>query len=220
MGEHLIKYRLRDDINIECGFVCKGNHILAAVLKTDDVISELPLSLFKSINFKTTSALIGSIFAEHLAFITGSIVNPIEKGHPDIIPISGSDSNEQELRNYPKGIEIKVTVGNIIQGKKLKAGDERIDFLTGITWQAHHREVSSLMGVIWDFIEYKNKKVPLITGIFFSVKLNAHDWGKISGLSGRNTKVTVMTASGKKKMGNGWILILDNKKYLSKYTRL
>jgi hypothetical protein len=76
-------------------------------------------------------------------------VNPIEKGHPDIIPSVGLGSSEEVLRNYPNGLEVKGTIGNIRQGANLRAGMRRIDDLTGITWQAHHREVNHLLGFLW-----------------------------------------------------------------------
>jgi hypothetical protein len=50
--------------------------------------------------------------------------------------------------------------------------------------------------------------------------LTVEDWGEISGTTGRNTKVSGMKSSGKEKMGTGWVLMLNDSKYISKYTRL
>ncbi|AXI52139.1 hypothetical protein C1J04_00080 [Sulfitobacter sp. SK025] len=136
------------------------------------------------------------------------------------MPPSAASATEEQLRKYPEGLEIKCTVGNIQTGANLRAGSSRIEQLTGITWQAHHREVEELMGLIWDFIDDgRSFNYPMITGIFYSDLLNEDDWGKISGTTGRNTKVTGMSASGKQKMGNGWVALLDDPRYLDKFKR-
>jgi hypothetical protein len=144
-------------------------------------------------------------------------VNPIEKGHPDIIPAIGLGSSEEILRNYPQGIEVKGTIGNISKGANLRAGNKRINELTGITWQAHHREVNHLMGFLWDFNnEHNGFLFPILIGVFYSDNLTQNDWGEISGTTGRNTKVSGMIKSGKEKMGDGWIVILNDNTYLTK----
>ncbi|MBU1009666.1 MAG: hypothetical protein KKD74_05980 [Bacteroidetes bacterium] len=125
------------------------------------------------------------------------------------------------MRNYPEGLEIKGTIGNLKTGSDLRAGETRISQLTGVTWQAHHREVNHLLGIVWDFVNSQNNfNHPAITGAFFSDELTPEDWGEISGTTGRNTKVTGMRKSGKIKMGNGVILLFDNKAHIDKYSRM
>jgi len=216
-------YRVSENFTLNCGFRVTGSDVLKGVLETRDVLRTLPFSLFRYVNFKTSSSMIGAIYCDRLSKLVGGIVNPIEKGHPDIIPTSGKDATERELRNYPEGLEIKTTIGNVQSGSKLRAGSPRINCLTGITWQAHHQEVESLMGLIWDFTELDpstNDWYPVITGVFFCDSLRVADWGAISGTTGRNTKVTGMTASGKLKMGRGWVVLLDNEEYVRRYAGL
>jgi len=215
----LVTYRKNNKFNVNSGFHCNANHIEKAAIDTNDTFAALPFSLFNSIDYKTTSTILGRVFSAKLAKETGSIVNPIEKGHPDIIPKEGKDASEAELRNYPEGIEIKVTAGNVEKGSPLKRGSTRINYIRGITWQAHHREVEALLGLIWDFSNNENTN-PVITGAFYSDLLNVNDWGTISGTTGRNTKVTGMRVSGKNKMGNGWILIINNPKYIECYQKI
>ncbi|OQX27882.1 MAG: hypothetical protein BWK80_03075 [Desulfobacteraceae bacterium IS3] len=126
------------------------------------------------------------------------------------------------MRNYPEGLEIKCTVGNVEKGSDLETGQKRLSKLTSITWQAHHREVESLMGLVIDFAGSikEGKLFPAIAGIFYSSELDMQDWGEISGTTGRNTKVTGMTASGKRKMGKGWVLILNDSGYINKYKKI
>jgi len=216
----MMDYKINTDFEINCGFIVTGDSICQAVIQTNKILSDLPSTLYRSIDYKTTSAMIGSVFCDSLTNFTDAIVNPIEKGHPDLVPPAAAKCTEEELRNYPEGLEIKCTVGNIEKGANLRAGQTRINKMTGITWQAHHREVSELLGLVWDFVEDGHQfNFPTITGAFFSDELCESDWGAISGTTGRNTKVTGMGASGKEKMGGGWVVLIDKEEYLSSYSR-
>ena len=216
-----MQYRFNHEFSICCGFLVTIDHISAAISRTNDNLMQLPFSLFRSIDFKTTSAIVGALYCDSIAYCTDGVVNPIEKGHPDLIPVEGEAETEEVLRNYPVGLEIKTTVGNIPKGANLRAGEQRIMQLTGITWQAHHRETRELMGLIWDFAQVQHDDAyPTITGVFYSAQLEVHDWGKISGTTGRNTKVTGMKVSGKRKMGAGWVAIPVTTLYKEKLTRL
>jgi hypothetical protein len=136
------------------------------------------------------------------------------------VPAAAQHATEAQLRNYPKGLEVKCTVGNVEQGANLRAGQRRIGRITGITWQAHHREVKELMGLAWDFAnDGEGFHYPAITGVFYCNELEEVDWGAISGTTGRNTKVSGMRISGKSKMGSGWVLLLDEQEYLDVFQR-
>lgn len=215
-----MEYIIRPRFSINRGFVVTSGHVHKAATLTNKILSELPRSLFTSIDYKTTSALVGSIFCQSLTGeVSGAMVNPIEKGHPDIIPKHGADASEEKLRNYPEGLEVKCTIGNVRKGSGLSPGHNRLNDLTGITWQAHHREVADLLGLVWDFENLRGDfKYPIITGVFYAGSLDRDDWGAISGTTGRNTKVCGMKASGRLKMGNGWALL--HKGYFKKYHAL
>ena len=216
-----MNYKVNNSFSINVGFVVDSTHIYQTIKQTNKLLSDLPSTLFKSIDYKTTSAMIGAIFCDTLATATGGIVNPIEKGHPDIIPTTAINATEEQLRNYPEGLEIKCTVGNIEKGANLRAGQTRIGKLTGITWQAHHQEVEELLGLVWDFFNDGHAfNYPVVTGAFYSDRLISDDWGEISGTTGRNTKVTGMKLSGKKKMGGGWVCVIDDVAYINRYKSL
>lgn len=204
------------------GFTVTGQNVVDAVSNTNHLLSTLPKSVFTNIDYKTTSAIIGGFFCNELANLcAGAIVNPIEKGHPDIIPASGVNASEAELRNYHTGLEIKCTIGNITIGENLRAGSTRVSALENIVWQAHHRDVTELMGLVWDFYTPSSDfNYPIITGVFYSDDLIEDDWGAISGTTGRNTKVSGMKTSGKMKMGSGWIVLLEDPNFLTKYQRI
>jgi hypothetical protein len=213
-------YQINHSFHYVSGFSVNAENVINAVIKANTTLLRNPVNLYRTVDLKTSSAILGAIFCDCLAQnIADAIVNPIEKGHPDIVPVSALKASEEELRNFPLGLEIKTTVGNVKTGAALKAGENRLDVLTGITWQAHHREVRELMGIIWDFnSSYNDFIFPMVTGVFFSPELILEDWGTISGTTGRNTKVCGMTATGRKKMKNGWIVI--HEKYAKKYNQL
>ena len=215
-----LTYRMNDAFALDCGFHVSGNDILLSALNTARQLTLFPFTLFQCVDLKTLSSIVGAVFSSQLADQVRAIVNPIEKGHPDIIPESGRNSTEAQLRNYPVGLEVKVTVGNVEKGSNLQPGTPRIGKLTGITWQAHHREVESLLGLVVDFAGMQSdaKRYPIITGIFYAGNLSVNDWGEISGTTGRNTKVTGMRSCGKCKMGRGWVLLLDQSEYVRKYS--
>ena len=216
-----IKYKLRSDFRIEVGFTVSIAQVSEAVDLTNLSLISLPEALYRSLDYKTTSAIVGSIFCAQIANITTGIINPIEKGHPDIIPSAGELASEEQLRNYPEGLEVKCTVGNIKQGVKLRAGESRIERLTAITWQAHHQEVKEVMGLVWDFVQIKDRfRFPALTAVFYADDLTHDDWGKISGTTGRNTKVTGMKSSGKRRMANGWVMLIADPKFWSTYSRV
>lgn len=213
-----MEYKTKKDFSINVGFNVNIDHISQALADTNNILRSLPYTLFRSIDYKTTSAMVGALFCNSLAELTDGIVNPIEKGHPDIIPAAGKDAPERELRKYPIGLEIKCTVGNIQTGANLRAGETRVEKLTSLTWQAHHREVEELLGLVWDFLNPSDGfNFPCITAVFYSDTLIEEDWGEISGTTGRNTKVTGMRVSGKKKMGAGWLALVENEHVLTLY---
>lgn len=216
-----MNYRV-NKFNVNLGFDVNEDCILNATKELNNFLKTLPISLYQNIDYKTTGALIGAVYCTKLsAEIKESIVNPIEKGYPDIIPISGSKASEEELRNYPYGLEVKGTIGNLKKGERLKVGESRIKALCGITWQAYHRDGKILLGFVWDFVNsIDGFNYPAITAVYFSNHLDINDWGKISGTTGRNTKVTGMLKSGKIKMAKGNILIIDDISYIKRYREL
>ena len=217
----MLKYKSRSGFSINVGFAVSAVQVSEAVDLTNASLTSLPAALYRSLDYKTTSAIVGSIFCNQIAGTTTGIINPIEKGHPDIIPPVGKLASEAQLRNYPEGLEVKCTIGNIEQGANLRAGQRRVARLTGISWQAHHREVKELMGLVWDFVQVKDEFLfPSLTAIFYADDLTSDDWGQISGTTGRNTKVTGMTISGKRKMANGWVTLIDDPDFWATYSRV
>jgi hypothetical protein len=101
----------------------------------------------------------------------------------------------------------------------LVAGQERVGALVSVVWQAHHREVRALMGLVWDFVggAASHPAHPTITGAFYTKTLVESDWGAIAGTTGRNTKVTGMKMSGRRKMAQGILAVLRRSEYEQRY---
>lgn len=209
-------------LSVNLGFKLDDKMVLSATNDLNNFLSSLPPSLYRNLDFKTTGAMIGALFCSYLAErIDGAIVNPIEKGYPDIIPDSGINATEEQLRNYPYGLEVKGTIGNVPTGVQLRGGEQRVKSITALTWQAHHQEVNKVMCIVWDFCNnIKGFNYPALTAAFYSDQLTINDWGAISGTSGRNTKVCGMLQSGKLKIGKGLVLLLNSKSYISKYSKI
>ena len=73
----MLNYKINPNFNINCGFVVTGVAVCDAIVQTNAILGDLPANLYKSIDYKTTSAMIGSIFCDRLADVVGAIVNPI-----------------------------------------------------------------------------------------------------------------------------------------------
>jgi hypothetical protein len=209
------------NFHLDCGFVVTSRDVCVAMAQTGRVLGALPLSLFTTVDLKTQSGIVGAVFAAELALQVGAMPNPIEKGHPDVVPTSAANATEEQLRNYPEGLEIKSTLGGVTKDSGLSAGMQRIEKLEGVVWQAHHRDVRALMGLIWDFVGGSPEKLshPSITGVFYSGTLVEDDWGAISGTTGRNTKVTGMKVSGRRKMASGAIAAIADDRFLHTYAK-
>jgi len=61
---------------------------------------------------------------------------------------------------------------------------------------------------------------PCITAAFYCANLCEEDWGAISGLSGRSTKLSNMAKCGRDKMASGLVCILDNDPIKTKYQKI
>ena len=219
-----MKYKYNPCFSIDVGFEVDISHVEEAIDHTNSTLKGLPPTVYRSFDLKLLSGSVGAFFCTELADKIGVnvMVNPAEHGHPDIIPWVADDTPDKLLRNYPVGLEVKCTMGNIEPGARLKAGQTRIDKVKDITWKAHHKDVERMLGIVFDFVDDgKAFRYPHITGVFFSDDLNVKDWGKMAGQTGgRNTNVTNMNASGKIKMGTGWVALMDDRTYINRYQEL
>jgi len=214
-------YAINKGIEFQCGFDIDSLKLSTAVQECNDGLAALPMTLWHRIALKNSTAVVGEYLVAAIAATTNAIVNPIEKGYPDLLPKTAISATEKQLRNYPTGLEIKGTCGTLSKKCSLEVGKPRLPHLKGLTWQAHHREVNQLLSFVWDFCEITENQIsPCITAIFYSANLNESDWGVISGTTGRNTKVSGMVKSGKSKMAEGLVCVINDEECKSRYKKI
>lgn len=211
--------------------------IVNAVQNTHDIFdkfTDFEVDVFAILGMRNLSAFIGEVFAQTLVRHTNDIFvrNPHQDGYPDLLLMDEQGIKDWErLKDFKKdkapfspfpngSIEIKATCGSVPTPaicrkrgiEKPDIGDQRIQVLMGYDWKAHHRETNNLMGIWWDFI----RRVPRITGLFFSNNLTQDDWGRIvqpKDGGGRTTSVSIMNRAGIKKMYDGTILVHSDERY-------
>lgn len=206
---------------MNCGIAITPDLVLEAVVSTNKHLASFPSILWDRIDLKSSGSIIGALLGYDLARVSNSIVNPIEKGYPDILPASALGASEKELMNYPVGLEVKTTCGSVENSASVKSGLPRVHTLNGIAWKAHHREVNRLLAVIWDFVPDSTGNLPAVTSAYFSDSLQIEDWGEISGggAGSRSTNVSNIRQSGKQKLLDGQIACLTGP-FCEKYRAL
>ena len=215
-----MKY-LTNDVTFDCGFEIDSAKLVLAIKECNEGLASFPPHIWSSIALKFSGAVIGEFFAASIANACGAFRNTVEQGYPDVLPKDAENATEVELRHYPAGLELKGTCGNIPTGKLVKAGLSRVNSLSSINWKAHHREVENLLAFVWDFYPLNDDvNTPCITAAFYCANLCEEDWGAISGLSGRSTKLSNMAKCGRDKMASGLVCILDNDPIKTKYQKI
>jgi hypothetical protein len=205
-----------------------------------EVLKNVAPDLFEILGLRNLSSFVGEMFVSSLFKSADGLLakNPHQDGYPDLLLMTkeGSElwnkliSNNQDKRPFSGfetgGIEIKATCGSVPSPdffkkknlRKPEIGDERINYVRGYDWKAHHRETNNLLGIYWDFINEK----PIICGVFFCKELSELDWGKIvqpKEGGGRTTSVSIMTREGVYKMYSNWIAVIDDKRYMDFFNR-
>jgi hypothetical protein len=219
------------------------NHFSSAILKFDETIKKLcefEIDISSILGMRNLSAFIGEVLVISLEKAVGGLVikNPHQDGYPDLLlmdeeglrhwkSLSGREREKGPFSPFETGgVEIKATCGSVPtpaqclkQGRvKPEIGDQRIDFLKGYDWKAHHQETNRLIGIVWDFID----SLPVIVGLFYCSSLNVDDWGGIiqpKPGGGRTTSVSIMTRGGVRKMYESWVMVFDNPKYIDLFNR-
>lgn len=210
--------RLNDDI------------IDSAIAATNELFERLADTapyVFTILGMRNLSAFVGEAFAAELDAASNGLLrlNPHQDGYPDLLLMDDLGQAEFDkadpLAKNPfspfetGGVEVKATCGDVPSQKSLAErglskpviGEQRVDLVKGFNWKAHHRETNFLVGVIWDFID----GLPAIAAVTYSDELRVSDWGKIvqpKPDGGRTTSVSIMKASGVRKMAGNTIRVL------------
>ncbi|MBN3490528.1 hypothetical protein JV173_03265 [Acholeplasma equirhinis] len=215
----------------------------SAIKQLDQNTKQLEINIFETLGLKNLSGFVGEVFGSMILKVSnGQLVKNLNQdGYPDLLLhitdeqksyYSGTYTirdgikiaNSKEIFSPYKhgGIEIKANVGSTPPGTndipKLVIGQQRIDYINMFDWKSHHRDTNNLIGITWDFIN----SLPTITAVFYSNNLTQDDWSKIvqprEG-GGRTTSVSLIKKSGRKKMFNNWIVVIDDEKYINKFAK-
>jgi hypothetical protein len=214
---------------------------IAKFNETIDKINSFEVNIFEILGMRNLSAFIGEVFAASLIKVSNGLFvkNPHQDGYPDLLAMTKDGraawgklkNNLRDKKPFSPfltgGIEIKATCGSVPTPavfarrglSKPDIGDTRIEYVVGYDWKAHHRETSNLIGIFWDFMDGK----PTIAAVFYSdSNLTESDWGEIikprSG-GGRTTSVSIMTRGGVRKMYEGWVAVIKDKRYTEFFNR-
>jgi hypothetical protein len=203
-------------------------------------LGRFEVDVFALLGMRNLSAFVGELFCASVIKAQPGLFrkNPHQDGYPDLLlmdecgaaqwdRLAGRLRDKQPFSPFATGgLEVKATVGSVpsppwFQSRNLEKpdiGQQRIEFLRGYDWKAHHRDTNNLVGLVWDFID----RAPSIVAVFYSHSLTPADWGAIvkprEG-GGRTTSVSIMTRDGVRKMYEGWLLVADDERYTSFFNR-
>lgn len=210
--------------------------------RTIELIHDLAASneapVFDLLGLRNLSSFVGEIFAGAMRSLNEDYLlrNPNQDGHPDLMALTpeGQKYIQERTRNgqidrdkrhwspYPfGGIEVKATCGNTPDAKKMpkpQIGEQRCAILVSAEWKAHHRETNNLLALFWDFVD----GLPTILAAFFRNDLTPEDWGEVvrPGEGSRTTSVSIMTRTGVKRMGEGWVVLPKHPQFLQPIAQL
>lgn len=177
-------------------------------------------------------------------------LNPHPDGRPDALLLSENIASEYyktscfesrggmqmpikaNLTPFPfGGIEIKSSIGSQKASSKealhtatgktsFAIGISRIEYISGITFWAHHQHSTNLVGLFYDYYS-KSDFVPQILAVF-SCDLDKSDWHTVStGNPGaKKTSNTSLSKTGVKKLYSNCVAIVDDSLYIKKFTDL
>jgi len=153
--------------------------------------------LIKNVTVKGVSGAIGECYGQHLAKITKTLQkNPHEAGAPDFLPIVEDATpwmRHPTKQYYPTG------------GFDTKAVQTAKKEFSKVSAASHHDETTTVLVVQWT----KNHEgVPEVIGIYYTNKLTSADWRITHSRPGsKTTNGGSLSATGKKKLRAGWIVL-------------
>lgn len=204
--KYIINRRFEVDTSLT-GFSFTADVVLRSAMVTNDTIAGAGREFLSELMTPTLTTAIGDVFQSVFASETGTVANPYRNGRPDILPIGALDGPRQQLRDYPRGIELKTSAGSVTGGGRY--GKSRLSELNGLTFATGQSKSAPILASVWDFVD----ELPSITAVFYS-QLDPGDWAELTG-HGAKAK-----SSGLRKLASGWIILADDAQYQSRYMKL
>lgn len=236
----MTRYLLNPDADLEVlrGHALPADVVARAIEHTHSTIEQFgafEVDVFELLGMRNLSAFVGEIFAASIRICADGLFvkNPHQDGYPDLLLMDPRgrriyDRLQGRLREKAPfspfaggGVEVKATCGSTPSAKALTKkglakpaiGERRIDLLTNYDWKAHHRETNHLLSILWDFAEGR----PFIAAVFYSNRLTEDDWGRIVSPragGGRTTSISIMNTGGRRKMYEGWVACVRDRRYI------
>ena len=237
--------RNEDKVYIGDELILTNEQVLAAINFANEAMYSLnqhtqaiDIDIFDAMGMRNLSGIVGEYLAKSLQrFSEGTLHSNLHQdGYPDLLLTNTQVRKEyfeslftvKNGKKYPVdkasfspykygGIEVKATCGSTPSATKVPKpliGEQRISLVNSFDWKAHHRETNNLISILWDFIN----GVPTIVAAFYRNDLTTDDWGNIvqpKDGGGRTTSVSIMNSTGIKKMCEGWLVVIDDEKYIS-----
>lgn len=187
---------------------------------------ELPLSksgkMLSSLDVHGKKAIgnfIGRSVSYHVQDITwndrrGLRCNPVDRGHPDLIPAWCMKENDFDWSRVPHGIEIKTTCGRLsCRAGTLGFDESRIDHLASFTWASHHKDSKRILGTLWDYV----MGAPQVVAVFYCDGLQKRDYTEQTDPTvskGHSTNSSSIRRRGRDKFK--WVCVADDSRYVSR----
>ncbi|MCX0354880.1 hypothetical protein LI064_10190 [Clostridium perfringens] len=203
--------------------------ILKALINTNKLLNKiyyetenLGLNVFKVVDFRVFSGMIGEMFSKELESINCNLIkNPYISGYPDLLQVSTDEmyeyykncNNENLIKFKFGGVEVKNTFGTKKSKCNVLMGEKRILSINSkLDWKAHHRETNFLLGLLSDYIN----GIPQIVSICYCDELTIDDWNKKQNPKGDSamTSFSAISPKGYRKMKSGIKICIDKKEYL------
>ena len=198
-----IKYVTNSDAAIRGprDYPVEALRIECAVHRTRSLVNKLSkfeVDVFALLGMRNLSAFVGEVFAAAMIIEHPELFkkNPHQDGYPDLLLLDDAGGRAwKKLADHVRekapfspyatgGFEVKATCGSVptpVQFNrrgltKPDIGHQRVKWLTGYDWKAHHRKTNYLFGLFWDFID----RCPTIAAVFYRNDLTESDWVLIS----------------------------------------
>lgn len=206
-----MKYKINQRFEVDVsrtGFNFVGDDVAQTAEMTNATVGEVGREFLSKLMTPTLSASVGDVFTSFFTSQTGTIANPQRNGYPDILPIGAQQVPREQLNDFPLGIELKTSAGSV-PGGYAPFGKPRLHALNALAFAIGKTRCAPVLALVWDFVA----ELPTITAVFYA-QLDPSDWPDLIGHG------SVMKASGRRKLWDGRILIVDDPAYQERYMQL
>lgn len=205
------------------------------------LLAEVRLDVFKALGIRNVSGFVGGVFSAFCASHLGPswLKNPHPDGRPDILNLETADANSHfrdacfetiSGERWPTkrmlapfkfgGVEVKCTLGNIVNGSTFPVGVPRGEHITGLTFWGHHGHCTDMFGLYYDYYPPADHQ-PQILAVFFA-SFTSEDWHTVSlgDPTKKKTSNTSLRKAGVQKILDGCVVATKDRVYRDALSRV